>query len=150
MMRCCCFLLTVMTLAAQSPNLTGSWTLNVEKSSWGRKAKPQSVTVNVNQSNQSLKYSGDTVDFDGKQSTYDVDVPVDGQQHPVKTSYGPGQMVVKRSNPYTITSDFHSDDGKFQETATTTVSQDGRTMTRRMHTKGPDGEASWTELYERH
>lgn len=135
--------------AARTPNFTGTWALNIEKSSWGKKAKPQSVIVNVEQSQPELKYSGTATDTNGNQTTFDLDAAIDAHEHAVKTSYGPGKITLKRINAYTVTSDFHSDDGKFTETATTAVSRDGRTLTRRMHTKGPDGDVSWTEVYNR-
>ena len=135
--------------AGTGPNFTGTWSLNIGKSSWGKKAKPQSVVVNVEQSHPELKYSGTTTDTDGSQTTFDLDAAIDARQHSVKTSYGPGKITLKRLNAYTVASDFHSDDGKFTESATTAVSRDGRTLTRRMRTKGPDGDASWTEVYDR-
>ena len=137
------------TTTSAGPNFTGAWSLNVAKSSWGKKAKPQSVVVNVQQSQPELKYSGTTTDTDGNQTTFDLDAAIDAREHSVKTSYGPGKITLKRINAYTVTSDFHSDDGKFTETATTAVSHDGRTLTRRVRTKGPDGDASWTEVYDR-
>jgi hypothetical protein len=146
----CSFLLAAAAIiGAQIPNLTGTWNLNVQKSSWGKKIQPQSVVVNLEHAEPRFKYSGATSDINGNRNTFELDTTIDGQEHPVKTSYGPGRMTMKRSNPYTITSDFRSDDGKFAETATTTVSPDGRTMTRRMHTKSPDGEATWTEVYDK-
>ena len=132
-----------------TPNFNGTWTLNIEKSTWGKKAKPQSVIVNVQQSQPELKYSGTATDTNGNQTTFDLDAAIDAREHAVKTSYGPGKITLKRINAYTVASDFHSDDGKFTETATTAVSRDGRTLTRRMHTKGPDGDVSWTEVYNR-
>ena len=135
--------------SGRTPNFNGTWTLNIEKSSWGKKAKPQSVIVNVEQSQPELKYSGTATDTNGNQTTFDLDAANDAHEHAVKTSYGPGKITLKRIDAYTVTSDFHSDDGKFTETATTAVSRDGRTLTRRMHTKGPDGDVSWTEVYNR-
>jgi hypothetical protein len=150
MKLCGAFLVaSLAVLSAQVPSLSGTWVLNVDKSSWGKKAKPQAVTVKVEHNEPSLKYSGITTTTDGEQATYDLDTTIDAAAHPVKTSYGPGQVTMKRVNPYTVSSEYKSDDGKFQESATTVVSPDGKTMTRRMHTKGPDGEGSWTEVYDR-
>ena len=146
---CSFFLAALAIFGADVPNLTGTWNLDVSKSSWGRKAKPQNVVVRVEHSEPQLKYSGTVTDVNGDQTTFEVATTIDGQQHPAKTSYGPGEITVKRINPYTLTSEFRSDDGKFEETATTMVSPDGRTMTRHMHNKGPDGEATWTEVYDK-
>jgi hypothetical protein len=58
-------------------------------------------------------------------------------------------MTLRRVSPSVTVSDFQSDDGKFSETARTTVSSDGKQMVREIHAKSPDGETSWTEVYDR-
>jgi len=150
MKLCCTFLVAALAVvSAQIPNLSGTWNLNVEKSSWGKKTVPQGVVVKVEHNEPRLKYTGATTAVNGDQSVYDLDTTMDATAHPVKTSYGSGQVIAKRVNPYTVSTEFRSDDGKFTETATMILSHDRNTMTRRMHTKGPDGEASWTEVYNK-
>lgn len=42
-----------------------------------------------------------------------------------------------------------SDDGRLVQTIRKTVSRDGKTLTRRLNLKLPDGEQNWTEVYEK-
>jgi hypothetical protein len=135
--------------AAQAPQVAGTWRLNASKSSWGHKPQPTSVVVKIEGGDPEYRYSGTITDANGEESRFDVACPVDGQEHAVKTSYGPGKMTIRRVNAYTTTASFKSDDGKYFETATTTVSRDGRELTRRVQNKGPDGSATWTEVYDR-
>ena len=60
------FFVTVCLLIAAAPisNMTGSWHLDVDKSKWGKKKKPQSVDVNIEHNEPALKYSGNVVDTD--------------------------------------------------------------------------------------
>lgn len=44
--------------AGQTANFTGSWYLNVEKSHWGSKPKPLSVTLVIEQNSHMLQYHG--------------------------------------------------------------------------------------------
>jgi len=141
--------LMVGIAVAQAPNLSGTWKLNAQKSSWGKKPKPVNVIVTVEHNEPQFKYSGTVTDANGNPSNFAVECPIDGQEHPVTTSYGPGKIAIKRLNPYTTESTYKSDDGKYTETATTSVSRDGKEMTRRLHSKGPDGDATWTEVYDR-
>lgn len=135
--------------AAQAPDSAGTWRLNTAKSSWGHKPRPTNVVVKIEGGDPDYRYSGTITDPNGEESRFDVACPVDGQEHAVKTSYGSGKMSIRRVNAYTTTATFRSDDGKYSETATTTVSRDGRELTRRLQNKGPDGAATWTEVYDR-
>jgi hypothetical protein len=134
---------------AQVPDLSGTWRLNVEKSNWGKKPKPIAVVVQVEHREPQLKYTGTATDLEGHENKFEFSGVVDGQERAATTSYGPGKAVLKRVNATTTNSVYRSDDGKFTENATTTISGDGRTLTRRLNLKSPDGNASWTEVYER-
>ena len=51
---------TLMALAcsAQSPSLSGTWNLDVGKSSWGKKAQPLSVVVQIDHNEPRFRYTG--------------------------------------------------------------------------------------------
>jgi hypothetical protein len=140
---------TLALLAADIVNLTGTWRLNVAKSDWGKKPPPQSVVVQVQHNEPELKYSGTSVNQEGGESAFDFAGTLDGRERPSEGSYGPGKITLKRVNPFTISSEFRTNDGKYSENTVTTVSQDGKTVTRRMSVDGPDGKASWTEVYDK-
>ncbi len=141
--------LALAMLAAEAPSFTGDWKLNPQKSSWGHKPKPTNISVKIEGSDPDFRYSGMIIDANGEETRFQVVCPVDGKEHPVMTSSGPGKMTIRRVNSYSTISTFHSDDGKYSETATTTISPDSKELTRRMQSKGPDGSAAWTEVYDR-
>jgi hypothetical protein len=64
-------------------------------------------------------------------------------------SFGSGKIVLKRLDLWTFESVMKSDDGQYVETAKTSLSQDGRAMTRRLDLRSPEGTKSWTEVYEK-
>ena len=152
-MRVCSYIaaacLTFAMLAADAPSFTGDWRLNAQKSTWGHKPKPTNVIVKIEGADPDFRYSGTITGANGDQTSFHVACPVDGNEHPVTTSYGAGRMTIRRVNAHTAVSTFRSDDGKYQETATTTISPDSRELTRRMESKAPDGSATWVEVYER-
>ena len=143
--------------AAQIPDLSGTWQLNVARSSWGQHPKLASATVTIEHHEPAFKYSG-TVTFPngvnsedrGDTGSFAFHGAIDGKEYPVTGTLGPGQMAVHRISTNTIVSEFRSNDGKVTETARMTISADGKTLVRQMKAKGPTGNDSWTELYDRH
>jgi hypothetical protein len=149
--RCECLLafyaVSALVLHAAEPNLSGTWHLNVEKSVWGRKPKPQSVVVTIEHTEPTLKYSGVvTADADGGGRPFEFRGAFDGKEY----AYRDGTISLRRIDAHTTTSVYKSSDGAVTETARTTLSRDGRTLTRVIEGKGSDGRFRWTEVYERH
>jgi hypothetical protein len=149
--RVCGQILTIsavsLTVAgADVANLSGTWHLNVERSSWGRKRKPQSVAVTVEHNEPALKYFGTvTDDIEGGGRPFKLEATVDGKEYP----YREGKISIRRIDSHTTVSAYRSDDGTIVENARTTLSKDGRTLTRQIEAKGPDATMKWTEVYER-
>jgi hypothetical protein len=142
-------ILSMGASAAQVPDLSGTWRLDVGKSSWGRKAKPESVLVRVEHSEPHIRYSGTSTDPNGEERIFNFDGVVDGRERPANSAFGPAKVVLKRISPFSITSILQTNDGQYRETATTTISRDGQRLTRRLRERGPDRNASWTEVYAR-
>jgi hypothetical protein len=136
-------------LAAPVANLTGTWHLNTDKSRWGKRRKPVSVVVKVEHSEPVLKYSGVVVDANGESRSIAFDEKIDGKEYPAETASGPGKIVVSRVDANTLSVVLRSDDGRLVQTSRTSLSRDGKTLTRRMNLKLPDGEQTWTEIYEK-
>jgi hypothetical protein len=143
-------ILALGSFAAQIPDLTGTWKLNVAKSSWGKKQKPSSVLVVVEHNEPALKYHGTVVDAHGDGRHFDFSGAIDGREHPVSGQYGEGKTTIRRVDSNTTTSRFQSNDGLIVETARTILSRDGKVLTRQLRLKDPNGEISWTEIYEKH
>jgi hypothetical protein len=120
----------------------------VEKSQWGKKEKPVAVIVKIEHNEPAWKYSGTVTLPNSEEKTFSYEGAIDGTERDAVSAYGPGKMTIRRVNAATTASSFRTNDGRFTETATTS-SSDGVTMTRRMHLKSPDGEVSWTEVYQK-
>ena len=136
--------------AGQTANFTGSWHLNIEKSHWGSKPKPLSVVLVIEHKDPALQYRG-TVTH-GNEDTRDFSFigAIDGKEYPMVSSIGPGSAVLRRVDANTFESAFRSADGTRLETARTSLSRDGKSLTRQIHQQTPEGTRTWTEVYERH
>lgn len=136
-------------LSAQPGNLTGDWHLNVEKSKWGQMRQPHSVTLHIEHKDPQLHYHGEVTYANEDSREFAFDGAFDGKPYEMSRSFGSGKIVLKRLDLWTFESVMKSDDGQYVETAKTSLSQDGRTMTRRLDLRSPEGTKSWTEVYEK-
>jgi hypothetical protein len=143
-----CIALAVQMSAGQVPNISGTWTLNVEKSKWGNTQKPVTASVEVDHQEPKLKYTGQVVYTGDDSRKYAFDGAIDGKDYSANPSYGTGKISLKRVNAYTFDSVFKTDDGKIIETTRTVVSHDGKVMTRSIHLQGAQ-DRHWTEIYEK-
>lgn len=138
---------------AQTPDMSGTWRLNVEKSVWGKHPKPSGATVTIEHREPSFKYSGDIATGLGSESadhrTFSFEGAVDGKEYPVGGSAGEGMVMMKRVGDRTIVSERKGPDGKVLETSKTSISHDGKQLVREMKAAGPNGDVSWTEIYDR-
>src|SRR5258706_10873199 len=111
--------------------------------------KRQNVDVTIDHNEPAFKYSG-TVTSEGEPvHTFEFSGAIDGKPYPVNDTYGAGVLSIKRVDLYTLSSVSKSSDGKHEVNATTYLSQDGKTLTRRITEKLPAGWVSWTEVYEK-
>ena len=141
--------LAVGVLTAQNTNLSGSWYLNVEKSQWGQMRKPISVVLEMQHREPALQYHG-TVTYSNEDTRdFAFEGAMDGKEYAMSRSYGTGTITMRRVDPFTIESTFKTPDGAYVETARTTVSRDGKSMTRRLRNRSPEGVKTWTEIYDR-
>ncbi len=135
----------VLLAAAQVPNLTGTWKLNVEKSRWGKKPKPAGIELIIKHDEPKLNISGTVADDRERSDTFRFDGTIGG-----KPQAGPeGTLTVRRIDPYTLESVWKSRDGRYTETGRTNLSKDGKELTRHVDLKRPEGEMKWTEVYDR-
>lgn len=134
---------------AQTQDLTGSWHLNVEKSRWGSMAKPLSVVLTIEHKEPRLDYHG-VVQYASEDTRgFDFSGAVDGTAYAMSRSFGDGMITLRRIDAWTFESVFRTTDGRFVETAQTTIARSGRTLTRRLRLQAPDGRKNWTEHYDR-
>jgi hypothetical protein len=138
---------------AQTPDLSGTWKLNVEKSVWGKHPKPSNATVTIEHREPSFKYSGVVTTGLGSENadrrSFSYEGMIDGKEYPLSGSAGEGTVVLRRVSANTITSERKGPDGKLLETARTTLTGDGKRLVREVKATSPAGEVSWTEIYDR-
>jgi|NGEPerStandDraft_6_1074524.scaffolds.fasta_scaffold113936_1 hypothetical protein len=135
--------------AGQTANFSGSWHLNVEKSHWGSKPKPFSVVLVIEHKNPVLQYRGTVTHVNEDTRDFTFSGAIDGKEYPMISSIGPGIVVLRRVDANTFESAFRNADGTRLETATTSLSRDGRSLTRKISQKTPEFARTWTEIYER-
>ncbi len=142
-------LLCLAACGPKAPDLSGNWKLNVGKSKWGKVNKPTSVILEIQHNDPALKYSGRVVDSDSEGREFSFEGAIDGREYPVHGAFADGKIVFVRKPGNVITSTFHSNDALLSETAETSVSADGKTLTRHVRLRRPDSDLTWTEIYER-
>jgi hypothetical protein len=135
--------------SAQVANLSGTWKLNAEKSSWGRKQKPAGITIHIQHAEPALAYSGMVVDTYGDGRAFEFKGALDGKPQAITNQYGSGTIVFRRLDLNTTTSLFKSADGTIVEETKTRLLSRGRVLSHAVRLKDPTGELSWTEVYEK-
>jgi hypothetical protein len=135
--------------AGQTANFSGTWHLNVEKSHWGSKPKPLSVVLIIEHKEFVLQYRGTVTHVDEHTRDFTFNGAIDGKEYPMDSSIGPGITVLRRVDANAFESAFRNADGTSLETALTSLSRDGKVLTRKILQKTPTGTRSWTEVYER-
>jgi hypothetical protein len=75
---------------------------------------------------------------------------VDGKAYDMERSFGAGTAVLHRTNDLTFESVFHAADGTSIERTRTTISRDGRTLTRWIRLQSNGQTSTSTEVYDRH
>jgi hypothetical protein len=143
-------LLSLAACGAKAPDLSGNWKLSVEKSKWGKVRKPTGVTLEIQHNEPSLKYWGRVVDAESEGREFSFDGAIDGREYPVHGAFAEGKIVFERKPGNVIVSTFHSNDALLSETAETSVSADGKTLTRHVRLRRPESELTWTEHYDRY
>jgi hypothetical protein len=136
--------------AADVANMSGVWKLNVKKSKYQKDAAPLGVELKIQHVDPSLKYTG-TVQRNQESSpdTFAFDGAIDEKIYPVKENDKAGRTIkFARKSPHTIES--WSSDATMEEHALTTLSSNGKTLTRKMHLKEKGGKTrDWTEVYDK-
>jgi hypothetical protein len=135
--------------AGQTANFTGSWYLNVEKSHWGSKPKPLSVALVIEHKDPVLQYHGTVTHVNEDTRDFAFSGAIDGKEYPMVSSLGPGIAILHRVDANTFESAFRNGDGTRLETARTSLSRDGKSLTRQIRQQTPEGTRTWTEIYER-
>jgi hypothetical protein len=129
------------------PDFTGTWKLNLQKSSFGDDPAPDSLTVVVEHKNNIFKYTADG-ESNGQPFEQQLEVPVDGKEHPGPAD-SPGTMMMKWDGP-AIVFEMKTDDGEVVARGTLELAADGKTITREVFQNSEDGsEHKRIEVYDK-
>jgi hypothetical protein len=141
--------ITAGIAVAEVANMSGTWVLNLERSRFGDNPRPANVVLTVQHNEPALKYSG-TVNHpnEGHIIEFQFDGAIDGKPHVIKEDRGDRQTTFRRVNDRVVESDSKWADG--EEKSRITISNDGRTMERRIEFRDREGKKrDWIEIYEK-
>ena len=139
-------------LSAGSPvaNLSGTWVLDANQSKWSDHQRPTSVVITIAHQEPTLKYTGEEIKPGEEQAReFSFDGAIDAKSYPVRGPGQEGSMYYKRVDGRTIDSVFTSNDHTVVEQARTSISADGKRLTRELKLREPGRTESWTEVYVR-
>lgn len=131
-------------------SFVGTWKLNLVKSAWGKIPAPKEDTLVVTQDDATgLRWTASGVSAGGDSFRFSFDGAADGKDYPMKSPNN--EAVIGFTRAYTRSGrTLHAVDkknGSVIQTSTTTVSDDGQTMTIKFVRSGPD--MTWTEVLDR-
>lgn len=107
---------------------TGTWILNVAKSTYKPGPPPKRQTVRIEPSGQGEHVRSDALNANGTRVVVDYTAAYDGTDYPLKGSPVANTVALKRIDAYT-TERFDKKDGHVMLVYRRVVSQDGKTMT---------------------
>src|SRR5687767_9551002 len=123
--------------SAQTDVQAGTWVLDVSKSKYSPGPAPRSQTAVYTSSANGLKVVATGTDAAGKPTNTEFTVTFDGKEHPATGSPDFTTISAKRIDSHTIEYT-RKGTGKVRQTATRTVSKDGKTAT--LTVVGVDGQ----------
>ena len=126
------------TLWAADPAI-GTWKLNVARSKYSPGPAPKSATITYEETADGIKRTGESVDAEGKTTSFGYTAKYDGKDYPVTGSDLVDMITLKRINDHTTESTLKKSD-KVVSTARRAVSKDGRTMTLTVNGTNAKGE----------
>ena len=141
--------LTWGVCAGQGQGFSGNWHLNVEKSHWGQATRPVSVVIVIDHREPLIQYHGSILYVNDDTRAFGFAGAFDGKPYKMSRSFGDGLIVLHRVDDLTFESTFHTDDGLYTENAHTSISRDGKILTRKLTVMAPDGNKNWVEVYDR-
>jgi hypothetical protein len=124
-------ILAMLTLGANlwaaDPAL-GTWKLNVAKSKYSPGPAPKSAAITYEEVADGIKRTGESVDAEGKTTSFMYTAKYDGKEYPVSGSDDFDTIVLKRINDNTTEATLKKS-GKVVSTARRVVSKDGKMLT---------------------
>jgi hypothetical protein len=125
--------------AKAADTLSGTWKLDVAKSTYSPGPAPKSTTVKVESNEKEFKVDAKGTDAEGKATHVHYDAKFDGKDYPVSGIPNADMVSVKRIDANTVESTLKKG-GQVTMTVTTTVSADGKTRTTTFKGKNEKGQ----------
>src|SRR5712692_8466037 len=112
-----------MSLWAADPTI-GTWKLNAGKSKYAPGPPPKSATITYEETADGIKRTGESVDAEGKATSFSYTAKYDGKDYPVSGSDLYDTISLKRINDHTTEANLKKS-GKVVTHARRVVSKDG-------------------------
>src|SRR5579863_9582909 len=116
-----------VTLTAADPAV-GTWKLNVAKSKYSPGPPPKSATITYEETAEGIKRTGESVDAEGKTTSFEYTAKYDGKDYPVTGSDVYDAIALKRINDFTVEATIKKG-ANVVGTARRVVSKNGKVMT---------------------
>ena len=126
------------TLVAADPAI-GTWKLNVAKSKYTPGPSPKSATITYEETADGIKRTGESVDAEGKTTSFEYTAKYDGKDYPVTGSDLYDSITIKRINDQTAEAILKKS-GREVSNARRVVSEDGKVITLTITGTSPKGE----------
>ena len=124
-------------LIAADPAI-GTWKLNVAKSKYTPGPPPKNSTVTYEETADGIKRTGESVDAEGKTTSFEYTAKYDGKDYPVTGSDLYDAIALKRINDQTTEATLKKS-GKVVSNARRVISKDGKVMTLTITGTNPKG-----------
>ena len=130
--------LALFIATATADQLSGTWSMNAEKSKYSPGPAPKSLTVTIESDENNYKLDATGTDGDGKPIHIQYSAKFDGKDYPAAGVPNADTVSIKRIDPNTVET-LQKKDGKVVMTVTTKVSTDGKTRTSTWRGKNAEG-----------
>ena len=131
------------------PSTVGTWKLDAAKSSFGSMPAPKAeMLVVANDSLDAIRWNMMSGSATGTTYFSSYDGPIDGQQHPMHGSAGSTMIAYTRSGPG-LEWVVKDKSGNVIETASRSLSPDGKIMTIKGTTKSANGDVAFVSVFDK-
>ena len=140
-------LLAAPAWAADKPDITGTWVLDVSRSNFGNQPPPESMTLNISEGKKKTLHISQTSTKPHDVRTVETECRTDGNFHPVD---GPvaGSVRCKWQGDMLV-SEKELSDGHSKLEMRLTVSPDRATATEQLHVTDSNGSGDSTLVWKR-
>ena len=123
----CVLVLAAAAFAAD--NFSGSWKVNLDKSTYSPGPPPKSLTSTIQVMGPTMNFMFDGYDSEGKSILYEeLSIMVDGKDYPVKDDPSRDTTAMKKIDDFTL-EQTNKKDGKVTTITRTVYSRDGKART---------------------